>query len=51
MYDEEFEKALKESDGDKEYAAFAEHHHFVVPKNAHWSRCSIYKTNFLNRNF
>jgi len=37
VYDEEFEKALKESKGDKEYAAFAEHHHFIVPKKAHWN--------------
>lgn len=36
VYDEEFEKALQESDGDLEYAAFAEHHHFIVPKTAHW---------------
>ena len=36
VYDEEFELALKESDDDKEYAAFAEHHHFIVPKGAHW---------------
>ncbi|WP_440464419.1 type I restriction-modification system subunit M N-terminal domain-containing protein [Psychrobacter sp. ASPA161_6] len=28
VYDEEFEKALAESDGDMEYAAFAENHHF-----------------------
>lgn len=38
VYDEEFEKALKESDGDLEYAAFAEHHHFLVPEQAHWNR-------------
>ena len=37
VYDEEFENALSESDGDKEYAAFAEHHHFVVPKGSHWN--------------
>lgn len=36
VYDEEFELALKESDGDMEYAAFAENHHFMVPKGAHW---------------
>ena len=36
VYDEEYEKALAESDGDIEYAAFAEHHHFQVPKGAHW---------------
>ncbi len=36
VYDEEFERALKESEGDIEYASFAEHHHFIVPKEAHW---------------
>ena len=38
VYDEEFEQALKESDGDLEYASFAENHHFLVPENAHWNR-------------
>jgi type I restriction enzyme M protein len=37
VYDEEFEDALKESDGDLEYAAFAENHHFQVPEDAHWN--------------
>ncbi|MGO1597087.1 MAG: type I restriction-modification system subunit M [Sphingobacterium sp.] len=37
VYDEEFEKALADSDGDIEYASFAEHHHFLVPKGAHWN--------------
>ncbi|MEL7532953.1 MAG: class I SAM-dependent DNA methyltransferase [Bacteroidota bacterium] len=36
VYDEEYEKALAESDGDIEYAEFAENHHFLVPKGAHW---------------
>lgn len=36
VYDEEFENALKESDGDIEYATFAENHHFQVPEGAHW---------------
>lgn len=36
VYDEEFENALAESDGDMEYAAFAEHHHFQVPEGSHW---------------
>jgi type I restriction enzyme M protein len=36
VYDEEFENALAESDGDIEYASFAEHHHFQVPEGAHW---------------
>lgn len=38
VYDEEFERALGESDGDLEYAAFAENHHFQVPEQAHWNR-------------
>lgn len=36
VYDEEFGNALAESDGDIEYAAFAENHHFQVPQGAHW---------------
>lgn len=36
VYDEEYQKALDESDGDKEYAKFAENHRFQVPKGAHW---------------
>lgn len=37
VYDEEYEKALQDSDGDLEYAAFAENHRFVVPKGSHWN--------------
>lgn len=37
VYDEEFENALSESNGDMEYASFAENHHFQVPKGAHWN--------------
>ncbi len=36
VYDEEFEKALEESQGDLEYASFTENHHFIVPQSAHW---------------
>jgi len=36
VYDEEFQLALTESDGDLEYAAFAENHRFVIPEGAHW---------------
>lgn len=36
VYDEEFENALAESDGDLEYAAFAENHNFLIPEGAHW---------------
>lgn len=45
VFDEEFERALKESDGDMEYAAFAEHHHFQVPHNAHWNTVRETTTN------
>lgn len=37
VYDEEFQLALTESDGDLEYASFAENHRFVIPKGAHWN--------------
>ncbi|MCA4783138.1 SAM-dependent DNA methyltransferase [Empedobacter stercoris] len=36
VYDEEYQQALKESDGDLEYALFAENHRFEIPKGAHW---------------
>lgn len=45
VYDEEFEKALDESDGDLEYAAFAENHHFEVPEGAHWRDVRAVTTN------
>ena len=37
VYDEEYETALAESDGDIEYAAFAENHHFQIPEGSHWN--------------
>ncbi|WP_333621545.1 class I SAM-dependent DNA methyltransferase [Sphingobacterium multivorum] len=37
VYDEEFQLALTESEGDLEYAAFAENHRFVIPDGAHWN--------------
>jgi type I restriction enzyme M protein len=37
VYDEEFEQALAESDGDLEFAAFVENHRFQVPEGAHWN--------------
>ena len=36
VYDEEFQQALHESDGDVDYAGFAENHRFQVPEGAHW---------------
>jgi len=37
VYDEETDKALEESGGDEEYAAFPENHRFIIPKNCHWN--------------
>jgi len=45
VYDEEFERALEESDGDMEYAAFDENHHFQVPEVAHWKTVRQTTTN------
>jgi type I restriction enzyme M protein len=45
VYEEEFQKALEESDGDLEYASFAEHHHFIVPADSHWNRVRETTTN------
>ena len=36
-YDEEYEIALAESKGDKEYASYPEQHEFQVPKGYHWN--------------
>jgi len=36
VYDEEFANALKESEGDDEYASLPEFHRFVIPANCHW---------------
>ena len=38
VYDEEYEEALAESDGDLEFAAFDENHRFKVPAEAHWNQ-------------
>ncbi|MBL4879736.1 MAG: SAM-dependent DNA methyltransferase [Oleispira sp.] len=45
VYDEEFKKGLEESNGDLEYAAFTENHHFIVPENAHWNTVRETTTN------
>src|SRR5437763_6887623 len=36
VYDEEFAEALEESEGDLDYAAFAENHRFQIPSRGHW---------------
>jgi len=35
-YDEEYEKTLKESSGDNEYASYPEQHEFQIPQDCHW---------------
>lgn len=37
VYLEEFARALDESDGDHEFASFAENHRFAIPKGSLWS--------------
>ena len=37
VYDEEYQIALEESKGDKEYAALPEFHRFEIPKQCHWN--------------
>ncbi len=37
VYDEETVKALEESGGDEEYAAFPENHRFIIPEGCHWN--------------
>ncbi|MDR0681931.1 MAG: type I restriction-modification system subunit M [Dysgonamonadaceae bacterium] len=37
VYDEEYRIALEESDGDLDYAQFAENHRFQIPEKAHWN--------------
>jgi len=36
LWEEEYQTALAESDGDLSYAAFAENHRLQIPKNCHW---------------
>jgi len=36
VYDEEYQKALDESDGDKEYALSEVNHRFQIPLSCHW---------------
>lgn len=36
VWDEEYQLALEESDGDVGYASFAENHRFQLPEGAHW---------------
>lgn len=37
VWDEEYQAALNNSDGDLSYAQFAENHRFQIPQGAHWN--------------
>lgn len=37
VYDEEYQQALEESNGDVEYASLPEFHRFEIPEGCHWS--------------
>ena len=45
VYDEEYNIALEESDGDLDYASFAENHRFQIPEGAHWKDIRSITTN------
>ena len=45
VWDEEYQRALEESDGDVDYAAFAENHRFQLPEGAHWADVRAVTTN------
>ncbi|WP_294264168.1 class I SAM-dependent DNA methyltransferase [uncultured Chryseobacterium sp.] len=36
VYDEEFQLALEESEGDIDYASLPEFHRFIIPQGCHW---------------
>lgn len=36
VYDEEYQQALEESEGDEEYAQLPEFHRFEIPEGCHW---------------
>lgn len=45
VYDEEFQTALAESDGDEGYASLPEFHRFVIPEGCHWDSVRETTTN------
>ena len=45
VYDEEYQTALAESNGDKAYASLPEFHRFEIPKGCHWSNVRETTTN------
>lgn len=45
VYDEEYNQALEESDGDKDYAVLPEFHRFEIPEDCHWKNVREKTTN------
>ena len=45
VFDEEMEDALKESEGDQQYALFPENHRFQIPDECHWKDVRAKTTN------
>ncbi|PWQ99036.1 type I restriction-modification system subunit M [Leucothrix pacifica] len=45
VYDEEYQVALDESDGDEEYASLPEMHRFEIPQDCHWNDVRSTTTN------
>ena len=45
VYDEEYNEALKESEGDHDYASASEMHRFVIPQGCHWDDVRTITTN------
>ena len=45
VYDEEYEVALAESDGDEEYALFSQHYSFQIPPDCHWNDIRVVASN------
>ena len=45
VYDEEYQAALLEADGDEEYALFPQNYRFQIPKRSHWRDVRAVTTN------
>ena len=45
VYDEEYQEALKEADGDEEYARFPQNYRFQIPEDCHWRDVRAVATN------
>jgi len=45
VYDEEYTQALKDSEGDEEYASLPEFHRFEIPDGCHWNDVREQTTN------